>query len=152
MLAQREWHRKGYVMIRKMMLVGALLGAAFSAGCVTQNGTTDEGWKQISQGVGQVIGQTKADAQVAAASEKVAKYCGTLQAVAVGATIFSPEKVRSAALKAEAVVSTVCASPPTDVASALRVLADAYVSARNAGAVPATAPPPPAGATTAPTV
>ena len=138
-------------MIRKMMLVGALLGAVLSAGCV-QTGTTDKAWGQIAAGVGTVIGQTKADAQVAAASEKVAKYCGTLQAVAVGATIFSPEKVRSAALKAEAVVSTVCASPPTDVASALRVLADAYVSARNAGAVPATAPPPPAGATTAPTV
>lgn len=139
------------MIMKRIALLGAVLAAGLLAGCV-QTGTTDAGWKQISQGVGQVIGQTKADAQVAAASEKVAKYCGTLQAVAVGASIFSPEKVRSAALKAEAVVSTVCASPPTDVASALRVLANAYVSARNAGAVPATAPPPPAGATTAPTV
>lgn len=139
------------MIMKRMALLGAVLAAGLLAGCV-QTGTTDKAWGQIATGVGTVIGQTKADAQVAAASEKISKYCGTLQAVAVGATIFSPEKVRSAALKAEAVVSTVCAAPPTDVASALRVLADAYVSARNAGAVPASAPPPPAGATTAPTV
>lgn len=139
-------------MIRKLFLAAVIGAAMLSAGCVTQSATTDKGWAQIAAGTGAIIGQTKADAQVAEASAKVAKYCGTLQAVATGASIFSPEKVRSAALKAEAVVSTVCANPPTDVASALRVLADAYVSARNAGAVPATAPPAPAGAAAAPTI
>lgn len=141
------------MIMKKLFLAAALCGIAFaSAGCVTQSATTDKAWGQIATGVGTVIGQTKADEKVAEASAKVSKYCGTLQAVAVGATIFSPEKVRSAALKAEAVVSTVCAAPPTDVASALRVLADAYVSARNAGAVPPTAPPAPVGAAAAPTI
>lgn len=142
------------MIMKKMFLAAALLCVGvFSSGCViTQSATTDKAWGQIATGVGTVIGQTKADEKVAEASALVSKYCGTLQAVATGASIFSPEKVRSAALKAEAVVSTVCANPPTDVASALRVLADAYVSARNAGAVPATAPPAPAGATAAPTI
>lgn len=141
------------MIVKKLFLAAALLCVGFAgSGCITQSATTDKAWGQYAEATGALIGKTKADEKIAAASVQVSKYCGTLQAVAVGATIFSPEKVRSAALKAEAVVNTVCASPPTDVASALRVLADAYVSARNAGAVPATAPPAPAGAAAAPTI
>ncbi len=89
-------------------------------------GTSAEGWRQIAVGAGAVIGSTKGDAQVARASAKLAEYCGALQAVAFGATLFAPEKQRNAAAIASAAVNTVCAAPPADVASALVVAADTY--------------------------
>lgn len=97
--------------------------------------TSAEGWNQIAQGVGQVVGKTKADDQVAKASAELAKYCGALQAVAVGATIFAPEKQKNVAAMAAAAVNTVCANPPSDVASALTTAAAAYgavIAAQNA--------------------
>lgn len=97
------------------------------AGCQSWNSQTSAaGWGQIAAGAGQVIGKTKADEQVAKASAELAKYCGALQAVAVGATIFAPEKQKNVAAMAAAAVSTVCANPPSDVASALTTAAAAY--------------------------
>lgn len=114
----------------------ALALALLATACAPRDGagpgTSAEGWRQIAVGAGTVIGRTKADATVARASADLAEYCGALQAVAFGATIFAPEKHRNAAAIASAAVSAVCASPPTDVASALVVAADAYSAAQAA--------------------
>lgn len=94
--------------------------------CVPRDGTSSTGWGQIAVGVGQVIGKTKADDKVAKASAKLAEFCGALQAVAMGATLFAPEKQRNIAGMAAAAVNTVCANPPADVASALTTAVEAY--------------------------
>lgn len=110
-------------------IVMALVAAAALALAGCQNLTSQTsaaGWGQIANGVGQVIGKTKADEQVAKASAQLEKYCGALQAVAVGATIFAPEKQKNIAAMAAAAVNTVCANPPSDVASALTTAAAAY--------------------------
>ena len=114
----------------------ALALALLATACVPRDGagpgTSAEGWRQIAMGAGAVIGRAKADATVARASARLADYCGALQAVALGATIFAPEKHRNAAAIASAAVSTVCAAPPADVASALVVAANAYSAAQAA--------------------
>lgn len=106
------------------------------AGCQSWNTQTSAaGWEQIATGAGQVIGKTKADEKVAKASAELAKYCGALQAVAVGATIFAPEKQKNVAAMAAAAANTVCANPPSDVATALTTAAAAYgavIAAQNA--------------------
>lgn len=114
----------------------ALALALLATACVSRDGagpgTSSEGWRQIAVGAGSVIGRTKADAAVAKASVRLSEYCGALQAIAFGATLFAPEKQRNAAAIASAAVTTVCASPPADVASALVVAADAYSAAQAA--------------------
>jgi hypothetical protein len=88
--------------------------------------TSSDGWYQIAQGAGQIIGETKYDAKVAKASEQLANYCGALKAVALGATIFAPEAQRTIAAQAAAAVNSICAEPPKDVASTLTAAVKAY--------------------------
>ena len=111
--------------MKRFILALVALGSLALAGCQISQ-TSSTGWGQIAVGVGQVIGQTKADEKVAKASAQLSKYCGALQAVAMGATIFAPEKQRNIAVMAAAAVNTVCAKPPADVASALTTAAEAY--------------------------
>lgn len=118
--------------MKRFVLALVALGALALAGCQTSQ-TSSTGWGQIAVGVGQVIGETKYDAKVAKASEKLAQYCGALQAVAVGATIFAPEKQRAIATQAAAAVNSVCSEPPTNVAAALAAAVKAYEAVLAAG-------------------
>lgn len=108
----------------------ALACALAASACVPKDGagsgTSSTGWGQIAAGVGQVIGQTKYDPAVAKAGEQLDRYCGALRAVAMGVSIFAPEKHQALARQAAAAVNTVCAKPPADVASALTTAAEAY--------------------------
>jgi nitrous oxide reductase accessory protein NosL len=115
-------------------LFAAVAVACLLAGCQTSL----TGWGQIAVGVGQVIGPTKSDAKVAKASEQLGKYCGALQTVAFGATLFAPEKQRNIAAMASAAVNTVCAAPPADVAAALVTAAKTYEAIEAARRTPDT--------------
>lgn len=125
--------------MNRFILALVALGALALAGCTeTMRGyqasqTSTEGWKQIAAGAGQVIGQTKYDAKVAQASEQLSRYCGALRAVAMGASIFAPEKHQALAKQAAAAVNSVCDNPPSDVASALSAAAKAYEAILAAG-------------------
>ena len=116
--------------IKRLFAAIAVACALTISACVPKDGagpgTSTEGWRQIAVGTGQVIGKTKADDKVAKASAQLAQYCGGLQAVAMGATIFAPEKQRNVAAMAAAAVNTVCANPPADVAAALLTAVEAY--------------------------
>ena len=106
------------------------------------SGTSAAGWHQIAVGAGQVIGQTKYDAKVAKVSDKIAPYCGAMQLVAAGATIWSPEKHRAIAQQAAAAVTSACNDPPSDVATALTAVVKAYEAVLAAGrAADVTVPP-----------
>lgn len=126
------------MMLKRLFAAIAVACALAVSACVPKDGagpgTSAEGWRQIAVGVGTVVGPTKADAGVAKVSAQLAQYCGALQAVAAGATIFAPEKQRQAAAVAAAAVDTVCSSPPADVASALVLAADTYAAVRAAQA------------------
>lgn len=126
------------MIIKRLVAAVAVACALAVSACVPKDGsgpsTSAEGWRQIAVGVGTVVGPTKADAGVAKASAQLAQYCGALQAVAAGATIFAPEKQRQAAAVAAAAVDTVCSSPPADLASALVLAADTYAAVRAAQA------------------
>lgn len=115
----------------------ALACALAASACVPKDGagpgTSAEGWRQIATGAGQVIGQTKYDPAVAKAGEQLSRYCGALRAVAMGASIFAPEKHQALAWQAAAAVNSVCDSPPADVASALSAAAKAYEAVLAAG-------------------
>jgi hypothetical protein len=119
-------------MMKRLFAALAVACALFASACVPRDGaiggTSPSGWGQIAVGVGQVVGATKADAKVAKASETLGKYCGALQAIAFGATLFAPEKQRNIAAMAAAGVNTICASPPSDVASALTAAVATYES------------------------
>lgn len=123
---------------KRLFAAIAVACALAVSACVPKDGggpdTSAEGWRQIAVGVGTVVGPTKADAGVAKASAQLAQYCGALQAVAAGATIFAPEKQRNAAAIAAATINTVCASPPADVGAALVLAADTYAAVRAAQA------------------
>lgn len=118
--------------MKRIVLALVALGALALAGCQTSQ-TSSAGWGQIAQGVGQVIGETKYDAKVAKASEQLTQYCSALQAVAVGATLFAPEKQRAVAAQAAAAVNFMCSAPPTNVATALAAAAKAYDAVLAAG-------------------
>lgn len=118
--------------MNRIVLALVALGALALAGCQTSQ-TSATGWGNIAAGVGQVIGETKYDAKVAKASQQLAQYCGALQAVAVGATIFAPEKQQKIAAQAAAAVSSVCSEPPTNVATALAAAVKAYEAVLAAG-------------------
>lgn len=115
----------------------ALACALAVSACVPKDGagpgTSAAGWQQIAAGAGQVIGQTKYDAKVAQASAEFSRYCGALRAVAMGASIFAPEKHQAIAKQASAAVNSVCDNPPSDVASALTAAAKAYEAVLAAG-------------------
>lgn len=114
----------------------ALACALAVSACVPKDGapgTSAAGWGQIAVGVGQVIGQTIYDAKVAKAGEQLANYCGALRAVAMGVSIFAPEKHQALAKQAGAAVNSVCDQPPSDVASALTAAAKAYEAVLAAG-------------------
>lgn len=115
------------------------------AGCVATNGsgppgTSAEGWKQIAQGAGQVIGKTKYDAKLAAEADKLYQYCGVMRPVATGATIFSPEKVQKAAQIAQATITTICDDKPRSVREALITAAAAWAEIAVLLAAPRPAP------------
>lgn len=116
----------------------ALACALAVSACVPKDGagpgTSAAGWGQIAAGVGQVIGQTKYDPAVAKAGEQLDRYCGSLRAVAMGVSIFAPEKHQALARQAAAAVNSICDNPPSDVGTALAAAADAYaavISARD---------------------
>jgi hypothetical protein len=124
--------------MNRIVLALVALGALALAGCQSVTGyqpsqTSSAGWGQIAQGASLVIGETKYDAKVDKASEQLSRYCGALQAVAVGATIFAPEKQRAIAVQAAAAVNSVCSAPPTNVATALTAAAKAYEAVLAAG-------------------
>jgi len=118
--------------MNRIVLALVALGALALAGCQTSQ-TSATGWGQIAAGVGQVIGETKYDTKVAKASQQLAQYCGALQAVAVGATLFAPEKHKAVAAQAAAAVNSVCAEPPTNVATTLSAAVKAYEAVLAAG-------------------
>ena len=116
---------------RIRMFTMALVAGLGLAGCVAANGsgppgTSAEGWKQIAEGTGKVIGQTKYDDKIADSADKVYQYCSVMRPVATGATIFSPEKVQKAAQIARSVVTTICDQQPRSVKEALVTAAAAY--------------------------
>lgn len=108
----------------------ALACALAVSACIPKDGTgpgtSSAGWQQIGAGVGLVIGQTKYDSKVAKASEEFSRYCGGLRAVAMGASIFAPEKHQALARQAAAAVNSVCDNPPADVASVLPAVIKAW--------------------------
>lgn len=109
----------------------ALALAMLATACVPRDGggppgTSAQGWGQIAAGVGAVVGPSRADPAIARTSARLAEYCGALQAVALGAPIFAPEKQRNAAAIASAAVNAVCAAPPDDLASALATAVRTY--------------------------
>lgn len=124
--------------LKRLFAAIAVACALTVSACVPKDSggpdTSAEGWRQIAVGVGTVVGPTKADAGIAKASAQLAQYCGALQAIAAGATLFAPEKQRNAATVAAAAVTTVCTSPPADVAAALVLAADTYAAVRAAQA------------------
>lgn len=124
--------------MNRFFLALVALGSLALAGCQSIPGyqlsqTSAAGWQQIAAGAGQVIGQTKYDGKVAQASQQLANYCGALGAVAMGASIFAPEKHQALAKQAAAAVNSVCDNPPSDVASALTAAAKAYEAVLAAG-------------------
>lgn len=134
----------------RILAVPALACALLTSACMPKDGagpgTSATGYGQIAIGLGQVIGRTKYDAQVAKAGEQLARYCGALQAVAVGASIFAPAKHQAVATQAAAAVTAVCADPPEDVASALVAAARAYEAVLAAGKAAGVAVPAATGA------
>ena len=115
----------------RMISLAAVAGLGVAvAGCNPQgyalSNTSAEGWGQIAQGAGKVIGETKYDAQLAAKAEKIYEYCNVMRPVATGATIFSPANVQKAAEIARTVVVTICDQQPKSVAQALQTAVAAY--------------------------
>lgn len=113
--------------MNRFVLALVALGALALAGCQTSQ-TSATGWSQIAAGVGQVIGSTKADSQVAKASAQLAKYCGQIEMAAFAVDMFAPEKIQRATADARIVFATVCAKPPQNVAEALVSAAAAYAA------------------------
>lgn len=123
----------------------ALVCGVALGGCVATNGagppgTTAEGWKQIAQGAGQVIGETKADPKIAAAADKVYQYCNVIRPVATGASLFSPDNVKKAAEIARAAVTTLCEEKPRSIKEALVTIAGMYADIMILLAAPRPAP------------
>ena len=77
--------------MKRIILALVALGTLALAGCQTSQ-TSSTGWGQIAVGVGQVFGQTRYDPKVAQASEQLSRHCCAFRAVAMGASIFAPEK------------------------------------------------------------
>lgn len=117
----------------KLPIAAAAVLALSLAGCVANGGgapgTSAEGWRQIAVGTGTVIGATKADAKIAAASDKLAQYCTALQTIAAGAVFFASEKQLQAATIARTAIDLYCTAPPRNVAQTLVLAADTYASA-----------------------
>lgn len=92
--------------------------------------TSAEGWGQIAAGAGAILSGTesgkKADAKIAETSAKISQYCGALQAVAMGASIFSPEKYRQAAVVAQQAVDRYCSAPYQNASQVLAGAAATY--------------------------
>lgn len=124
--------------MKRFVLALVALGTLALAGCQSITGyqlsqTSSSGWQQIAAGAGQVIGQTKYDAKVAQASAEFSRYCGGLRAVAMGASIFAPEKHQALARQAAAAVNSICDNPPADVASVLPAAVKAWEAVLAAG-------------------
>lgn len=114
----------------RLLAISLIVGSGV-AGCVATNGagppgTSAEGWKQIAQGAGQVIGETKADAKIAKEADKLYQFCGAMRTATVGVTIFSPDKYKQAAQIAQATIATVCDQQPRSVREGLVTAAAAW--------------------------
>lgn len=75
---------------------------------------------------------TRANATVARVSAELARYCGLTQAAVAAVGFFASPKVQMATDYASVVLATVCASPPTDVRTALETVGRAYVAVSEA--------------------
>ncbi|MGO4666604.1 hypothetical protein [Bosea sp. 2RAB26] len=113
--------------MKRLFAAVAVACALALAGCQTTQ-TSATGWSQIAAGVGQVIGSTKADGQVAKASAQLIKYCGQIELAAFAVDMFAPEKIQRATADARIVFATVCAKPPQSVVEALVSAAAAYAA------------------------
>lgn len=108
------------------------LVAVSMGGCTSYqlSQTSAQGWGQIAAGAGQVISDTeagrKADARIAETSARISQYCGALQAAAMGASIFSPEKYRQAAIVAQQAVDRYCSAPYQNATQVLQGAAATY--------------------------
>ncbi len=132
--------RSHFRLVSLALVCGVALG-----GCQTFQGavlqqSSAEGWKQIAQGAGQVIGETKADPKIAAAADKVYQYCNVIRPVATGASVFSPDNIKQAAEIARAAVSKLCEEKPRSVKEALVTLAGVYADIMILLARPSPAP------------
>ena len=117
-------------------LAALALACAIALGACTTRGDSSAGWGQIASGVGIVLGETRLDAQVEKASARLAQHCAELQTASLAVGLFAPDKLRSAAAEARAVVATFCAGPPKSVAAALAAVSEAFAAieaARRAG-------------------
>lgn len=92
--------------------------------------TSSQGWGQIAAGTSTIISETeagrKADVKIAAASARLSQYCGALQAAAMGATMFSPEKYHQAAQVAQLAIARYCAAPYQNASQVLGGVAASY--------------------------
>lgn len=105
--------------------------AALAVACAIALGgcqTSATGWSQIAAGVGQVLGETKADPQIAKVSARLAERCAELQTAALAVDLLAPDRLRDAAADGRRVIASFCAKPPTNVAQALVAIADAYAA------------------------
>ncbi|HEV7258916.1 MAG TPA: hypothetical protein VGN82_14140 [Bosea sp. (in: a-proteobacteria)] len=105
--------------------------AALALACVLtacQTVSNPAAWGQIAAGTAAIVGETKIDPQIERISKKLAAYCADVQTAAIAVDILAPEKIQKAAVEAKILVATVCAAPPSNVASAITSLAAAYGS------------------------
>lgn len=129
--------------MNRILAALAVACALAVSACVPKDGspgTSSQGWHQIPVGVGQVIGQTKADPKVEKTMAQVYAYCPELRIAAAGATLFSPQSVQKAAEIAGSLVRTACdAPPPRTVAEAIAltgVVVEAILVVRQAQKTP----------------
>ena len=80
--------------------------------------------------------RTAADAAVARAADQLDRYCGALQTAVWIADHLVSDQVQRALNQAGAVLDTVCAAPPRDVASAAATAGRAYTAIQVARQAP----------------
>lgn len=98
----------------RSLVAAAALSCALAGGCIP------------AQEAARIqVAAAKADATVANASTKLARYCGLLQAGLATLDLFA---AHPAIDEAETVVATFCAAPPRDVASAAAAAVRAYAA------------------------
>lgn len=123
--------------MKRFILALVALGSLALAGCQNLTSQTSAaGWGRIAEGVGQVVGSTKADPKVEKVMAQIYAYCPELRIAATGATVFSPASVQKAAEIASTIVRTACDAPPArTVAEAIALsglVAEAVLAIRQA--------------------
>lgn len=129
-------------MMKKFSLALIVGLAVALGGCLeTTSRNNDPFWGEVAMGVGDTVGQTKADPQIQKAVDTIYQYCGSLRTVAALGTMFAPEKQKKAAEIASAAIRGVCDSPPTGNLNAVQAALTTAVKAYEAAiAVQRTAP------------